>query len=81
MLHVALSAFQHFSIYLKILFLKTVQLPLFFSNGDCMMSTIIADGTISAITLAITSEIEICQYYSLLACPLQECKDESHLTF
>lgn len=46
-----------------------------------MMSTIIADGTISAITLAITSEIEICQYYSLLACPLQECKDESHLTF
>lgn len=46
-----------------------------------MMSTIIADGTISAITLAITSEIEICQYYSLLACPLQECKDKSHLTF
>lgn len=46
-----------------------------------MMSTIIADGTISAITLAITSEIEICQYYSLLACPLEECKDESHLTF
>jgi len=39
----------------KISFLKTVQLPLFFINGDCMMRTIAAGGTISAITSDLTS--------------------------
>lgn len=62
-------------------FLKIVQLPLFFSNGDFMMRTITADGTISAITSALTSQIEIHQDYSLLACPLQKCQEDSCLTF